>query len=275
MRVTMQNHGNREYETLLNELITDVFGFSFASWHELNLWDERYESYSIIENGRMLSNICIFKTDLLINGKLIEAHQYGTVSTGKEYRGQGLSKMLMEYIHLKYPDVPAFLFANPSVVDFYPRFGFRRIIESRQVIRKKINNECHGVKLSYTDERLRNRATFSNIADCVNTYPIQMFHMMMECPDKIYYIEKFNAIVIAEQNETSLYIADIIAEREIDFDSLCEYLPFSNVDYVEFGFSPDRFGINGEWRKINDDFMFVRGNINFPCDFKFPCMSMT
>jgi Predicted acyltransferase len=275
MRVDVQTKNNREYEILLNDLIDNVFGFSFAHWHELNLWDDRYESYSIIENGKILSNICVFKADLLINGEIVKAHQYGAVSTRNEYCGQGLSRILMEYIYSKYPDIPAFLFANSGVVDFYPRFGFKRIIESRQIIWKSINNNVAGIKLSFNDERLQDRKLFSNIVDCTNAFPIQMFHMLMEYQNDIYFIENCDTIVIAQQNGNSLYIADIITNHVIDFDSLCEYLPFSNVEYVEFGFSADCFGITGNWQPIDDDFMFVRGDIDFPCNFKFPCMSMT
>jgi hypothetical protein len=37
------------------------------------------------------------------------------------------------------PDQPVILFANPSVLDFYPRFGFRRLAQDRFIARANLN----------------------------------------------------------------------------------------------------------------------------------------
>jgi len=129
-RITMQNKNDPEYEALLNDLTQETFNFSFAPWHDLKLWNDSYESYSIIEDGRMLAGICIYKMDMLINGKFCRLHQLGTVATRAECRNQGLSRLLMEHIFNKYPQTPAMLFGNSTVLNFYPRFGFKRIYES-------------------------------------------------------------------------------------------------------------------------------------------------
>ena len=63
MRITINRSNTPIYEAMFDDLIQEVYGFSFAPWFARKLWDERYESYSIIQNGRILANVCIFKTD--------------------------------------------------------------------------------------------------------------------------------------------------------------------------------------------------------------------
>ena len=60
MNITVNHQNNPEYESLLDDLIREVFGFSFAPWFERKLWDERYESYSIVHGSKMLANVCIY-----------------------------------------------------------------------------------------------------------------------------------------------------------------------------------------------------------------------
>ena len=83
-------------------LTPPIVFIDFQFWYDLNLWDENYESYSIIENGEMISNICVYKTNILFNNKQHPALSIGAVATKKEHRGKGLSRKLMEHIIDKY-----------------------------------------------------------------------------------------------------------------------------------------------------------------------------
>lgn len=51
----------------------------------------------------------------------------------ENYRGRGLSRQLMEHIMATYEDIPMYLSANESVLDFYPRFGFERVYKKQPV----------------------------------------------------------------------------------------------------------------------------------------------
>ena len=127
MQIVTSRGGDPAYQTMLDDLIREVFGFSFAPWFARGLWDERYESHAIVEDGRMLANISLFKSDLVVAGKPVRAHQFGGVATRKEARGKGLSRRLMEHVGNLYPETPAYLAAHPGVADFYPRFGFLKV----------------------------------------------------------------------------------------------------------------------------------------------------
>lgn len=282
MQITMNNHNNVTYEALYDSLIQETFGFSFERWFERKLWDEHYESYSIIENGVMFANVCIFKTDMMVNGKSFCAHQFGGVATRKSERGKGLSRLLMEHILEKYPNTPAFLGANPSVIDFYPRFCFRRVQTYHPEIVTDINNDTSkGTKLSPDDAQvviaLRERGAFSNVLDSLNTQSVQMFHLLLDYPDSIYRLPDCGAIVIAEQQDNRLFIADVIAQKPVSFATIQKELPFSGINLVEFGFCPDWLDIVPEW--LPDDMennpYFIRGDWHLPIKIRFPAVSET
>jgi GNAT superfamily N-acetyltransferase len=258
-----------------------VFGFSFSPWLERKLWDERYESYSIIENGKMLSNVCIFKAELVVSGEIIRANRFGAIATRKDSRGRGLSRRFMEHVLSLYPGTPSYLSANPSVIEFYPRFGFRQIQTHRPEIAIKINNAAKAVKLELDDpiftDFLHGREIFSNIVDCKNTQTVQIFNLLMEYDEDIYFLPEPDVIVIAQQNENRLFLADVLAKKPIIFERIVQMLPFDGVETVEFGFCPDWLDVEPMWvpENMTDEPFFIRGNWNLPKNFRFPVTSDT
>jgi predicted GNAT family N-acyltransferase len=67
--------------------------------------------------------------------------QIGTVMTDPEYRGKGLAAELMNRVIGQYENESEafYLFANDTVLDFYPRFGFRRMERMEIFTRKRFN----------------------------------------------------------------------------------------------------------------------------------------
>jgi predicted N-acetyltransferase YhbS len=280
--ITVNKNNNPAYEQMFDNLIQEVFGFSFAPWLACKLWDERYESYSIIEKGKMLSNICMFKVDMLVNGKNIRAHQFGAVATRESERGKGLSRILMEYVLALYPNTPAFLASNSSVLDFYPKFGFRQVQTYRPGLRVGIDSALtNAVNHESDDVFIKNALSanrmYSSILDCTNAQPVQKFHLLLEYAEGIYHLPDCNAIIITEQNGDRLFLADVIAPEPILFDDLVNELPFKGVEYIEFGFCPDWLGIEPEWipEDMDENPFFVRGDWDLPEFFRMPVMSQT
>jgi len=282
IEISFNNRCNPEYETLFDNLIQEVFGFSFSQWLERKLWDENYESYSVIENGRMLSNVNIYKADMIVQGKTVQTNRFGAIATRKDSRGKGLSRALIEHILSLYPDTPALLTANPSVLDFYPLFGFKQTQTYKPEVAVTINNDPKkAVKCKLDDQIFMNllysRSCYSKIIDCVNTQSVQIFHLLMEYTDDIYYLPKHDVAVIAKNDGNRLFLVDIIARKPISFELLKHELPFANIEVVEFGFSPDWLDVTPTWTPLNmnDDPFFIRGEWNLPENYRFPAMSET
>ncbi len=264
---------------MLNNLLKNIF-FDFQFWYDLNLWDENYESYSIIDNGEIVSNICVFKTQILFNQKQYSGLSVGAVATKKEYRGRGLSRVLMEHIIKKYDNVPMYLSANDGVIDFYPKFGFERIYEKLPICECVINNDAMPNKLSYDDPKVWNyvykRVNFSQKLDCLNTASVNIFHIYLGyLKDCIYELPEINTIVIAEQKGEILKLIGVFSMKDICFSDLVRYLPFTNVKKVEFGFMPYWSDVNYIMKEYETDPLFVRGLRCNLGDFKFPELSIT
>lgn len=66
--------------------------------------------------------------------------------TDKEYRGMGLSRWLIEKTLEDWKDKcdAVYLFANDSVLNFYPKFGIEKALEYQY--KKKVNKKCEIVK---------------------------------------------------------------------------------------------------------------------------------
>jgi len=282
MNIAVNKQNNPAYEAMFDSLIQEVFGFSFEPWLEYGLWDDRYESYSVIENGKILSNICIFKSELLINSEKILAIQLGAVATRKTERGKGLSRLLMEHVLTLYPNTPAYLFANSRVVDFYPKFGFRQVQTYIPTLSVQINNTKHSAQKCDLDdeiveEMLLSRNVHSNFIDCTNSYSIQMFHLIMSHSEDIYYLPNCNAVVVATEKNGTLFLVDVMSKHPVSFKSIAAELPFVEVHTVEFGFCPNWLNVSPKWKPtdMNAEPFFVRGEWNLPEKFRFPIMSTT
>ena len=282
MTIIVNNKNNAEYEAMLDALVQEVFGFSFAPWFKCKLWDSNYESYSIIEDGKMLSNVCIYKSKLLINGERTPAISFGAVATRKDARGKGLSRHLIQHVLSLYPDTLAYLFANPSVINFYPQFGFRQAQTYKPEISVAINNDhAATIKCDLDDAILQkaiyNRNTYSNLVDCTNSQSIQVFHLLMSYPNDIYYLPHCKSIVVATKKDNRLFIADVIAGHSLTFDELATVLPFTGIHTVEFGFCPDWLGVSPTWKPadMKADPFFIKGGWKLPKKFCFPLTSTT
>lgn len=282
MEITFTNRNDRSIETLFSGLTEEVFGLSFRKWHDLGVWDERYECYSVITGQKMIANVSLYKADMLVQGKSLRAHSLSAVATSREWRGEGLSRMLMEHVLGKYPDTPFYLTANPGVLDFYPRFGFRRVYMSEPSIEVHINNkgvtaERLAAGSDRLAERLSGRAVFSAALDFTNTVPVQLFNLLMEYAEDIYDLTGCPAVVVAKQDGETLFIADVIPRAPISWDELAPCLPFTGVRKVVFGFCPDRLNIRPDWRVMEEgkSAMFVRGDLPLPAQFRLTITSVT
>lgn len=276
------NHREPKVEEMLNDLIQGVFGFSFARWHALNLWKEEYVSHSVVENGRMLANVCTYEMNLTVDGKHVRAYQVGAVATRKECRGRGLSRLLMERACDRAGHSPMFLFVNETVVGFYPLFGFRRVYES--VPRASCAPSAaasSAIKLAREDERvdrfLGNGRACSNLLDVRGASPIAHFHLLMDYPDAIFFLPELDALCVAETHGDELYIAYLNAPACTRLPDVLAALPFPGFRRVRFGFMPDILGIGCEWERLDgdDDAVFVRGNLELPEPFAFPALFKT
>ena len=118
---------NDDLRASFNELAVKVFGLNFEGWYQNGFWKDNYIPYSVVIDGKVVSNVSVNRCDVNYDGKTYRLIQLGTVMTDPDYRGKGYAREIMERIMSDYEDKVdgMYLFANDSVVDFYPKFGFK------------------------------------------------------------------------------------------------------------------------------------------------------
>ncbi|MCX7773103.1 MAG: GNAT family N-acetyltransferase [Clostridia bacterium] len=253
----------KAYKDSLNVLMQEVFGFSFEPWHNRNFWNQDYESFSISDGDTMLANISAYKMKLLINGEVKEYIQLGAVATKEGYRNKGLSREIMEYIMVKYSHTPKFLFGGDSVINFYPKFGFKPVAERQPFLPCTLAPMGSLEKLHVDDPRvedyLSHRTQFSKVFDCSNAYPVHWFHIMGMNAEHLYEIPALDVMLVAYKNGEALVLQDVVAKRPMRLEAILPYLDFEGVSRIDFGFNPDWLGLDYETKpfKIEDSTLFV------------------
>jgi len=267
---------NQNYRESFNELAKLVFDLDFSQWYEKGCWNDQYICYSYIDGERVIANASISKMTVVVKGKEYKAIQVGTVMTHPDYRHKGLARKLMNDIIDKYEEQCEFiyLFANETVLDFYPKFGFSRVQESRYFInadklKKKSNtmirkldaennNDLSLLKL-YAKERIPS----SSILGVKNNESLLMFYFLIAFPHSIYFIEEEDVIVLFEKEGEELHLFDVISRSNIDVEEVLGYITTSDIKRIIFHFIPDCQDLESEVIEAEDDVLFIRPMIKF------------
>lgn len=121
----------RELHTAFCDYAAQVFPrVDFRRWIGWGEWTPDYRAFALFDSrGRVLANASLMKMRLLLDGRPQVGWQFGAVGTLPAYRRKGLAKICMDAALGAIGRDPALLFANPTVLSFYPRFGFQRQAE--------------------------------------------------------------------------------------------------------------------------------------------------
>lgn len=269
-----------------NKLAIDTFDLDFSDWYERGYWDEKYIPYSFVHNGKVISNASVYLMSVIIDGQTYRAVQIGTVMTDQAYQRKGLAAKLMQHIMDQYKnecDV-IFLFANETVLDFYPRFGFTRHHESEFSL--NINKSAIQIKkgidvkklileqdLSLLERFAEKRQTHSMKLDAQHHSSLLMFYFTLVWPDDIFYIETLDTIVLMNEENETMHVFDIISLQTPNVQEVVESIVKETTEKVIFYFTPDTTieGLHAVTKPNDEDALFIytkehwaKGHFMFP-----------
>ncbi|MBF2454199.1 GNAT family N-acetyltransferase [Listeria seeligeri] len=265
---------NELYRKTFNDLAESTFDINFEEWYKQGFWNDKYVCYSYLDKNKAIANVSINKMDLIYQGNDYRALQIGTVMTHPDYRNQGLAQELINHVISKYEQDYDFfyLFANDTVLDFYPKFGFERVEESSFTVDatslKKRNYKIK--KLSPDDELdfqlisriVSNRVPLSSILEVKNSEDLLMFYLLIALRDAIYYIEELDAIVLYEQEEEDLYVLDIISTKKLDIVEVLGFLANKKIETIHVSFTPEKNKyVDASYIIETEDMLFMRPNL--------------
>ena len=252
---------------LFNKLTQDTYGFNFEFWHEAGFWGNQYIPYSLVHDGKMVSNVSISKMEFDIENEKKFGIQIGTVMTDKNYRHRGLNKYIMVRVLGEWKDRVDFiyLFANNTVLNFYPKFNFERVAEFQYS--KTINSErstSSVKKLNMDDNKDRQLLVhaiyesipIAKVAMRSNTGLI-MFYCLTFMKESIYYLEELRAVVLADREGDTLHLNDVYSKEPVDLNEVIQVMSNKTIKKVVLGFTPlDTSGF--EKNELEpDDVLFV------------------
>ena len=276
---------NSTYRLSFNELAQHVFGIDFELWYQKGLWNERYVCYSYAVGNRIVANVSANLMDLVIRGEKKPAIQIGTVMTHPDYRGKGLAADLLNRViefYEKNYDL-FYLFANETVLDFYPKFGFRLLQEYRYLMKVNpnlsVSPQPPGRKLDISkDEDFRlikrlagMRLPVSRVFCAEYTQSLLLWYCLNIFPNDLYYWKDYDLLLLATFEDETLHIHDLICPQPIDFQALLPRFLRKGIKKVEFHFTPDQLNIKPQTELLAPQELFIRTN-NWPLEnaFKYP-----
>lgn len=279
------------YRNSFNQLVERTYGFNFEAWYQLGAWNENYQCYSYLAKNEVIANVSLNHMQICYQGESYPMIQIGTVMTHPDYQNQGLIRELIKKIEADYQDkVEGFyLFANEQVLDFYPKFGYKKQVESCYTL----NHQSEKATISSSVEKIdsqnqahhqliqrliANRVSINQKFEILAMEHLEWFYYHTALADAIYYLPSLDSIILVSCEAGKLDIFDILTTGKLKLDEfLHEIEQEFTFEKVEFHFMPDE-----DWMdKIdvtpsvdNDDTLFVKPlKRNWPSPFKFPQIS--
>lgn len=207
--------------------------------------------------------------------------------THSEYRRNGLSTSLMNKVLEEYENKYdyMYLFANETVLNFYPKFGFKPVEEHLfSMDFTSIHFEHAGIRklnasqaddLSFIYKFASERLSVSQRFGTIYSQGILMFYCLNVFSDHIYYLENENAIVIYKKEKNQMDIFDIISIMEVNIQDILTKIAGSDTQKIIFHFTPDYNDIDIK-SDILQSGLFVRtnGDNHYPVHVKHPITSI-
>lgn len=244
-----------------------TFGLTFEDWYQNGFWGDDYVPYSVVVDGEVAANVSVNRTDFVLDGEKKRFIQLGTVMTDERYRGRGMIRRLMAEVERDCAGKAdgVYLFANDTVLDFYPKFGFRRAAEVRYARAPEPCGAASAVRVPMRDrgswDRLtaviRSSAPCGRFSLCGNT-GLPLFYVSKFMQDCVYRVAP-ETYAVAELEDGVLHLHAVYAEKQPAPEAVARAFGGA-VRRVQLGFTPlDTTGWEAETVREDDTTLFVRG----------------
>lgn len=245
-----------------------TFGLDFEDWYQNGFWKNAYNPYSVVENGQVVANVSVNVTDLLFDGSIKRFLQLGTVMTEETHRHQGCIRAIMERIDADYHGKTdgVYLFANDSVLDFYPRFGFQKSREYQYSLSLHGAGPCRFVPAAMDCaaawarlEQAAERSIFRGRLDLTGNRGLLLFHVTKFVRDNVYYHAPSSTYVVADRQGTDLFLHNVFSDTLAELTDVLDLFG-EEIRQVTLGFTPvQNAGYQVAGLQEDDCTLFIRG----------------
>ena len=288
MRELTITSADRAWHQAFIEFVPRVFpSISFRRWATFGGWDAGYRVFALADGERIVASAALSAVELLLHGQHVRGWQLGAVATDPAYRLRGLQRNIVTRLLAECPrDDMVFLFANDSVLDFYPRFGFRRGRERLFGAEHRAapsGTPLRALDIDSPDDRallLRVAAQAEPITGLFGARDYGRTLLWYLCNfhrDHMRYVAEHDSVIVAEQIDSTLYVYDVLTRTAFPLASELPRLLEAPIERLELAFTPSR-----DWpsalptREYTESPLFIRGPYELPTTpFKFPTLAQT
>ena len=272
-----------------HDFIDVIFpGLSFRQWADHGFWTVNYTPFCLMRDERIIANVSASLMTVFINDKAYRTVQFGAVGTRPEYRGQGHAARLMNHVldHFRNAVYLFFLYANETVLDFYPKFGFQPRQEHLFIADGHLPAAESGVRkldvkqaadYALLQNLIEQRLPLSRRFGADQYGFITSWYLFNIHHDHIYYLQDENIVFIMEQKDHIQHIYDIIFCKPFDFTIVLPKLILSpDIRSFHYYFAPDQIDFPCNRVLADNSGLFILGDIDLGSrPFRFPPTAIT
>ena len=247
-----------------------VFGLDFTRWHAGGWWGGDYIPHALLDGGRVVANVSANLIRTRAKGADKVFVQIGTVMTDPEYRGRGLARGLMEEVMARYGGHcdGMYLYANDTVLGFYPKFGFQRAQEHAHSLPVRKSGETVR-RLDMDDPKDRSRLLEAYLArsnphsalPMLGNTGLLMFYCGQFLSHQVYEIPGMDAVAVAEYQGGRMLVRDVFGGGAT-LPEILNALAAEETQTCALGFTPLLAeGMVAELRVEEDTTLFVTGEL--------------
>lgn len=264
----VKNYRDREQlRSSFNRLAKATFGLDFEPWYQKGFWTDDYNPYSVLLDGEIVANVSVNRTDMIIDGERRKLYQLGTVMTDEAHRNRGYIRAIMAEIEKDIADADGvYLFANDTVLEFYPKFGFVQGTEYLYTKAVEQNGKCSMERVRMDSPagwiRLRmamDKSEFETACTMADNPGLIFFYAAQFMQDCVYYDRRLDAWTIAEMEDGELMLHNVFAPAGVTLEGVIASFG-AQVRRVTLGFAPQSpAGFDCAPYHEQDCTLFVRG----------------
>lgn len=268
MEIVKNYRDNAVLRRSFNELAGKTFGLDFEDWYQNGFWEDAYNPYSAVENGQVVANVSVNITDMLFDDGVKHFLQLGTVMTEEAHRHRGYIRAIMERIDADYRGKAdgVYLFANDSVLDFYPRFGFQKSREYQYSLPLHGAGPCRFVPAAMDCaaawarlEQAAERSVFRGRLDLTGNRGLLFFYVTKFMQKNVYYHAPSSTYAVAEWQGTELFLHNVFSNTLTELADVLELFG-GEIKQVTLGFTPAHSaGCQMSELREEDCTLFIKG----------------
>lgn len=262
-------------------------GLDFGPWYRRRGWTPAYEVHAVADQGDLLAAVAVTRATAVVAGQEHRGAQLGAVGVVPELRGRGLMRPLLERVlaRLEREVDLVHLYANETVLDFYPRFGFRRVEETDFELAVALAPGPTPAPCLDLDDDARRAAW---LEACARALPpterfgmrgygsVALWHASVLYPRAVRVLASGEAYAVAVQQGDTLHLLDLAAPRRFDLLPVLPALLEAPIARVRFGFCPERWCPAARPTGAHEHALFVRTALALPAEpVLLPALSQT